>query len=82
MGRDMDRQYDVIVAGAGPAGTAAAIDAARQGAKTLLIEKNPFAGGTWTAGSMSVMLDHANKAGFMTASERASSFRLSIPAAR
>lgn len=38
--------YDVIVAGAGVAGTVAAVAAARQGAKTLLIERYGFLGGT------------------------------------
>lgn len=32
------REYDVIVAGSGPAGMAAAIMAARQGVKTLIVE--------------------------------------------
>jgi flavin-dependent dehydrogenase len=39
---------DVLVCGGGCAGTAAAIAAARQGAKVLLIEKAPFAGGIIT----------------------------------
>ena len=37
--------YDVIVAGGGPSGLAAAVAAARQGKKTLLIEKNGYLGG-------------------------------------
>ncbi|MHA2352755.1 MAG: FAD-dependent oxidoreductase, partial [Candidatus Thorarchaeota archaeon] len=31
--------YDVIVVGAGPAGSTAAYDCAKQGLKTLLLEK-------------------------------------------
>ena len=38
------KAYDVIVCGGGPAGIAAAVAAARNGAKTLLIEKNAFVG--------------------------------------
>jgi hypothetical protein len=41
---------DVLVVGAGPAGLAAAISSARNGASTTLIEKNGFAGGHPTAG--------------------------------
>jgi hypothetical protein len=41
-------QTDVLVCGGGCAGIAAALSAARHGAKTLLIEKAPFAGGIVT----------------------------------
>lgn len=41
--------FDIIVAGSGSAGCPAAIAAARQGARTLLIERMPFLGGTSTA---------------------------------
>lgn len=44
--------YDVIVGGGGSAGFPAAVAAARNGAKTLLIEKFGFLGGTATAGLM------------------------------
>ena len=37
--------YDVVVAGAGPAGCAAAVTAARAGAKVALLEKEGFLGG-------------------------------------
>jgi len=45
-------KFDVVVAGGGPAGLGAAIGAARQGASTLLIERNGFLGGTATAAMM------------------------------
>ena len=45
--------YDVIVAGAGPSGFAAAVTAARNGAKTLLIEAQAGVGGISTSGMMS-----------------------------
>jgi hypothetical protein len=40
---------DVLVCGGGCAGTAAALSAARAGAKVLLVEKAPFAGGIITS---------------------------------
>ncbi len=40
--------YDIIVAGGGPAGLAAAVGAARCGSKVLLIEKNGYIGGMGT----------------------------------
>jgi hypothetical protein len=42
-------QTDVLVCGGGCAGTAAALSAARAGAKVLLVEKAPFAGGIITS---------------------------------
>ena len=41
---------DVLVVGGGPAGIAAAISSARNGARTTLIEKNGYVGGNLTAG--------------------------------
>ena len=43
-------KYDVVVAGGGPAGFIAAVTAARQGAKTALIERYGFLGGMATTG--------------------------------
>ena len=45
---DKNNCYDVIVAGAGSAGSIAALQAARAGARTLLIEKSSMPGGTLT----------------------------------
>ncbi len=58
-------ECDVIVCGGGPAGIAAAINAARAGAKTRLLEVNGCLGGVWTAGALSWILDYANKPGLM-----------------
>ena len=46
-------EYDVIVAGSGPAGTAAAVMAGRMGAKVLIIEWNNAIGCISTSGMMS-----------------------------
>lgn len=58
-------EAQVIVCGAGPAGVAAAVAAARAGAKTVLLELHGCLGGVWTAGALSLILDFANKPGLM-----------------
>ncbi|MCL2880756.1 MAG: FAD-dependent oxidoreductase, partial [Treponema sp.] len=46
----MEEGYDVIVAGGGPAGCAAALAAARHGARVLLLESSSCLGGMGTQG--------------------------------
>ena len=58
-------EYDVIVVGGGPAGVAAAIAAAREGAKTLLVEQYGCLGGMWTTGMVIPIWDWENKGGIM-----------------
>ena len=58
-------QADVAVCGGGPAGVAAAVGAARRGAKTLLLEQHGCLGGIWTSGLLSWLLDCDNKTGLM-----------------
>lgn len=57
--------YDVVVCGGGPAGIAAAVSAARHGAKTALLEVHGCLGGVWTAGCLSWILDTKGKSGIM-----------------
>lgn len=49
-------KYDIIVAGAGPAGICAAVSAARQGARVALIERYGVVGGNLTAGYVGPIL--------------------------
>ncbi len=48
--------YDVVVCGGGPAGCAAAIGAARHGARTLLVEKDGYLGGATVSQLVCVIL--------------------------
>ncbi len=45
-------EWDVLVVGGGPAGLAAAVSAAKHGARTLLVERYGFLGGMGTAGGV------------------------------
>jgi NADPH-dependent 2,4-dienoyl-CoA reductase/sulfur reductase-like enzyme len=58
-------EADVVVCGGGPAGVAAALAAARAGAKTRLLEAHGCLGGIWTSGLLSYILDSGNKPGIM-----------------
>ena len=51
--------YDVIVAGGGPAGVAAAVSAARLGAKTAIVERFGILGGMLTSGQVQPILGRA-----------------------
>ena len=57
--------FDVAVCGGGIAGACAAISAARNGAKTILIERSGSLGGTLTEGFMPLILDADNKGGIV-----------------
>lgn len=52
-------EYDVIVAGGGPAGIAAAVSAARLGARTALVERYGILGGMLTSGHVQPILGRA-----------------------
>lgn len=53
-------EYDVIVVGGGVAGWSAALAAGRAGAKTLIIERFPYFGGTATASLMGNIVGFRN----------------------
>lgn len=53
-------EYDVVVAGGGPAGIGAGLAAARGGLKTILLEANGCMGGTSTSGNLPFYLGAYN----------------------
>lgn len=57
----LKKSYDVLVAGAGPAGICAAVAAARQGAKVALVERYGIIGGNLTAGYVGPILGMVSK---------------------
>ena len=59
----LNTDADVVVCGAGPAGVAAAIAAARAGAKVRLFETHGALGGVWTNSLLGYLLDF-DKPGF------------------
>jgi len=68
-----EKRYDVVVAGAGVAGCAAAVAAARRGQRVALVEKTIFPGGLATGGLVLVYLPlcdgHGHQVSFGLASE-------------
>ena len=58
-------EWDVAIAGGGPAGVAAAVWAARTGAKTLLVERYGVLGGMLTLGHVSPLLGMTAKNPFI-----------------
>lgn len=57
------RECDVLVAGGGPAGVTAAVAAARQGARVVLLERLAALGGNLTAGLVNPMLTFHARSG-------------------
>ena len=57
--------FDVIICGGGPSGVAAAVSAARKGARTLLLERGGCLGGLWTQGGLTWLIDTEGKDGLI-----------------
>lgn len=57
--------YDVVVAGGGLAGTFAAVSAAKEGGKVLLLESGGCLGGTLTSGIVPSIMDEQGKGGLL-----------------
>ena len=57
----MTYRYDVVIAGAGPAGIAAAVEAAESGRKTALLERYGAVGGNLTLGFVGPFMGNVSK---------------------
>lgn len=57
-------EYDVVVVGGGTAGFAAAACAAKEGAKTLVIEEKPHLGGTASGAQIGMLMGFAKGEGY------------------
>jgi len=68
---DVSSSYDVVVIGAGAAGMSAALFAAIRGARTLLVEKTAFVGGTSALSAGSIWIPNTHHASAMAASDSA-----------
>ncbi len=56
-------ETDVLVVGGGPGGIGAAVAAARNGARVILVERFGSFGGTWTAGILSAIMPYPHVKG-------------------
>lgn len=61
----VQKNFDVLVCGGGPAGIASAIASARAGAVTGIVDFQGCLGGIWTAGLLSNILDAKEKPGLI-----------------
>ncbi|MBD5778557.1 FAD-dependent oxidoreductase [Pelagicoccus sp. NFK12] len=61
--KNLPESYDVIVAGGGPSGSMAALAAAREGCRVLLVEQFGFLGGSLTAMGVGPMMTFHNNSG-------------------
>ena len=60
---DVSSRYDVVVIGAGAAGMAAALFSSIRGARTLVVEKTEFVGGTSALSAGSIWIPNTHLAG-------------------